>query len=135
VETSIVLLLTLLLVLGGIIFGLGVFRFQQVASLARDAARYASVRGGLYQKETGQTAATPQTVYNNVIAAEAVLDTSKLTYSVTWDDPSKRPVYFDFTNQVWKGNTVTVTVTYQWVPEAFFGGITLSSTSVMPVTY
>jgi hypothetical protein len=32
-------------------------------------------------------------------------------------------------------NTVTVTLTYTWVPEAFLGGVTLSSTSVMPMSY
>jgi hypothetical protein len=32
-------------------------------------------------------------------------------------------------------NTVTVTLTYQWIPEAFFGGITLRSTSVLPMSY
>ena len=66
-----------------------------------------------------------------------MLDTSKLTNppQVTWDDNSKMPAYYDANNKVWKGNTVTVTVTYQWVPEAFFGGITLSSTSVMPISY
>jgi Flp pilus assembly protein TadG len=136
VESGIVLLVTLLLVLGGVVAGLGVFRYQQLASLAREAARYASVRGGKYQQENGQAAATPQSVHDNVIATEAVgLDMTQLTYSVTWDDPSKMPVYYDFTNKVWKGNTVTVTITYQWVPEAFFGGITMTSTSVMPQTY
>jgi hypothetical protein len=30
---------------------------------------------------------------------------------------------------------VTVTVTYQWLPEAFLGGVTLSSTSSMMVSY
>ena len=32
-------------------------------------------------------------------------------------------------------NIVTVTITYQWIPEAFLGGIKLSSTSVMPMAY
>ena len=32
-------------------------------------------------------------------------------------------------------NTVSVTVTYQWVPEAFLGGMTLSSTSECPMSY
>jgi hypothetical protein len=32
-------------------------------------------------------------------------------------------------------NNVTVTLTYRWVPEAYLGGITLSSTSVMPMSY
>ena len=31
-------------------------------------------------------------------------------------------------------STVTVTVTYQWVSEAYFGGLTLKSTSTMPMS-
>jgi hypothetical protein len=31
-------------------------------------------------------------------------------------------------------NTVTVTVSYNWIPEAFLGGITLTSTSTVPMT-
>jgi Flp pilus assembly protein TadG len=138
VESGIVLLITLILVLGGIVGGLGVFRYQQLASLAREAARYASVRGGKYQQETGQAAATQQSIYDNVVGKAAVgFDLTNLSngFQVKWDDPSKMPVYYDFTNNVWKGNTVTVTITYQWVPEAFFGGVTMTSTSVMPLTY
>jgi Flp pilus assembly protein TadG len=136
VECGVVLLVTLLLVLGGIVGSLGVYRYQAVAALAREGARYASVHGGQYQIDTGNTAATPTSVYTNAISPKVVaLDTNRLTYSVTWDNPSKMPAYYDSVNNVWKGNTVTVTVTYQWIPEAFFGGATMTSTSVMPVTY
>jgi Flp pilus assembly protein TadG len=138
VESAIVLLLTLLLVLGAVVIGLGIFRYQQLASLAREAARYASVRGGQYQKDTGQAAATPQSIYGNVIAAQAVgLDLTQLqsNFQVSWDDGAKMPTYFDYKNNVWKSNNVTVTVTYTWIPEAFLGGVTLSSTSVMPLSY
>ena len=31
--------------------------------------------------------------------------------------------------------TATVTLTYQWVPEAYFSAVTFTSTSVMPITY
>jgi hypothetical protein len=34
-----------------------------------------------------------------------------------------------------KGATVEVTVTYTWIAEAFFGGATLTSKSVMPMQY
>jgi Flp pilus assembly protein TadG len=138
VESAIVLLLTLLLVLGAVVIGLGVFRYQQLASLTREAARYASVHGGQYQKDTGKAAATSQTIYSNVIATQAVaFDPTQLqnNLQVTWDNNSKMPVYFDYSNNVWKNNNVTVTLTYTWVPEAFLGGITLSSTSVMPLSY
>jgi hypothetical protein len=33
------------------------------------------------------------------------------------------------------GNKVRVTVSYRWLPEAYLGGITLSSTAEMPMSY
>ena len=124
VEFAFVAPVFLLFLIGLIIAGLGVFRYQQVASLAREAARYASVRGTKYQAVTGQPAATAQDIYNNVILPGSVaLDPAQLGYSVTWNTDN-RP-----------GNTVTVQVTYQWIPEAFLGGITLGSSSTVTVSY
>jgi hypothetical protein len=69
-------------------------------------------------------AATPSDVYNNAIAPKAIgMDKSLLSYEVTWD-PNKR-----------QNSNVTVRVTYQWIPKKYFGGVALTSTSVMPVTY
>src|SRR6516165_9435204 len=86
VEFAFVAPVALTLILGVMVGGLAVFRFQEIATLAREAARYASVHGAQYAKETGNTAATPQSVYDNVISAKAViLDLSQLTYSVTWN--------------------------------------------------
>src|SRR5919202_7155603 len=86
VETAMVCSVTFLLVFGLLIGGLGVFRYQELASLARRAARYASVHGKGYARDTGKPAATPTDIYNNVIAAYAVsLDLSRLTYSVTYN--------------------------------------------------
>jgi Flp pilus assembly protein TadG len=135
-ENALVLNITLLLLIGLIVAGLGIFRYQQVAAVAREGARYASVRGGQYAKETGQAAATAQTIYDQAILPKAIgLATNSLSHSVAWDDTSKMPMYFDYTNTVWKNNVVRVTVNYQWVPEAYLGGITLTSTSEMPVLY
>jgi Flp pilus assembly protein TadG len=124
VENAVVLPVFLLMLIGFIIAALGVFRYQELASLAREGARYASVRGYSYSVATGDSAATPSDVYDNAIKPKAVaLDMSRLTYAVTWNPDNRQ------------GNLVTVRVNYQWVPEAFFGGITLSSTSVMPMSY
>jgi hypothetical protein len=113
-----------LFVIGLIVGGLGVFRYQQVASLAREGARYASVRGYKYQQVTGSPAATPADVYNDVLLPGAVaLDQASLGYSVTWSPDNHQ------------GSAVNVRVTYQWIPEAFLGGITLSSTSTAVVSY
>lgn len=124
VECAVVFPVLFLLLLGLLVGGLGVFRYQEVASLAREGARYASVRGSKYQQVTGKPAATAPDVYNNAISPRAViLDPANLSYNVTWNPDNKQ------------GSTVTVQVTYLWVPEAYLGGITLSSTSTMPVSY
>jgi Flp pilus assembly protein TadG len=124
VEFAFVAPALFLLVLGLIIGGLGIFRYQEVAWLAREGARWASVRGYEYQQVTQQPAATAQDVYNNVILPESVaLNPANITYSVTWT-PDNRPK-----------STVTVTVNYQWIPEAFLGGVTLTSTSSQMMSY
>jgi Flp pilus assembly protein TadG len=141
VECAIVYPITFLLVLGLIIGGMGVFRYQEISSVAREGARWASVHG--YQSSQEATTGRPilttaNDVYTNAIkpqADAANLDPPSLTYSVSWTDPSEAPTYYDYTNGVWRTNTVTVTVTYQWIPENYLGGITLTSTSVMPITY
>jgi Flp pilus assembly protein TadG len=135
VESAVVYPLAFLLILGIIIGGLGMFRYQQVASLAREGARWASVRGGQYAKDTGNAAATEDEVYQNVVLANAAgLDPEQLRCSVSWDAENwSNSVTGD--NGSATGNTVTVTVTYRWVPEAYLGGITLSSTAQMPVCY
>jgi Flp pilus assembly protein TadG len=124
VECAVVFPVTFLLLLGLIIGGLGIFRYQQTAALAREGARWASVHGFQYQQTTRKPAATPEDVYNQAIRPKVVgMDTSRLSYTVTWEPDNKQ------------GSYVRVTVTYQWVPEAFLGGITLSSTSRMMMSY
>jgi Flp pilus assembly protein TadG len=126
VECAIIYPLTLLLILAIIIGGLGIFRFQEMASLAREGARYASVRGAKYEQSVvGATAATQDSVYTNAIQPRLVmLDESQLTCTVTWPDGDNK-----------QGSRVQVTVSYNWVPEAYLGGITLSSTSTMFIAY
>src|SRR5215831_16237370 len=94
VESALVLGITLLLVVGLIVLGLGVFRYQQTAAVAREAARWASVHGGLYARETGQPAATQELVKNQVIPRYSTgLDPNQITlFSVTWDNASEMPV-------------------------------------------
>jgi Flp pilus assembly protein TadG len=124
VECAVVFPLLFLLLLGLLVGGLGVFRYQEVASLAREGARYASVHGFQYQQVTGKPAATDVDVFTNAISPRAViLDPAGLHYSVTWNPDNKQ------------GSAVTVQVNYQWLPEAYLGGITLSSTSTMPMSY
>jgi Flp pilus assembly protein TadG len=153
VETAIVIPVVLMFTLGMSIMGLGVFRYQQTATLAREGARYASVHGSQYATDTGNAAATSAGIYTNAIQPLAAgLNASKLTYSVQWgtdtsgswqwtswdssgkaptspnpnSTPANQPMY----------NAVKVTVTYQWTPELYVTGpISLTSTSVMPTSY
>src|SRR5438445_8340464 len=86
VEFAILGSATFLLVVGLLIGGMGIFRDQQVAFLAREASRWASVHGAQYAADTGNSAATASDVYNQVIVPQSTaLDLSKLTYSVTWN--------------------------------------------------
>src|SRR5262245_28337528 len=123
-ECALVFPVFLLLVFAVIIGGLGVFRYLEVSSLAREAARYASVRGEAYTFATGNATPTPQEIYEAVIKPRAAaLDLNRLTYSVTWEPSTQQ------------GSAVRVTVTYRWLPEAFLGGMDLSSTACIPVSY
>jgi Flp pilus assembly protein TadG len=136
VEAAIVLPAVFMFTLGLIVIGLGVFRYQQVAALAREGARWASVHGNSYARDTGNTAADAAAVYNNAIKPMAAgLDTSKINYSVTWPN-GKSPVYLaDPANNKYLNAYVTVTVSYSWTPEAYLSPTTLSSTSKMPINY
>jgi len=123
-ECAFVYPITFLLIMGLIIGGLGVFRYQEVASLAREGSRYASLHGASYQQTTGKAAATASDVCNKAVLPKAVaLDPSQLTCSVNWS-PDNSP-----------GSTVSVTINYHWVPEAFLPSMNLSSTSMVPVIY
>src|SRR5207248_6751306 len=72
VETAIVLPVLCLLVFGLIVGGMGVSRYQLVAFLSREAARYAAVRGADWQRETGQASPTQQQITDTVVAPLAV---------------------------------------------------------------
>ncbi len=137
VEAALVFPVVILLLLGLIVGAMGIVRYQQVAWLAREGARYASVHGTDYQLGVpGGTAATAQDVFDKAIRPNAtILDPSSLGYSVTWD---KKNAPYSVTTDFAKPttNTVTVTVTYTWIPEVFFiGPITLSSSSTLPMSY
>ena len=137
VECAVVYPMVFLFTLGLLIGAAGIFRYQELASLARRAARYASVHGAQYAKDTGNPAPTPADIFNSQVAPyAAALDASKLSYSITYNN-SNQPYHTTVSNGtvVSVTNTVTVTLTYQWFPEAFLGGMTLTSTSVMPMSY
>jgi Flp pilus assembly protein TadG len=120
-----------------IVGGLGVFRYQQVASAAREGARWASVHGGQYAQDTGRPAAMPSDVYTNaILPAATALNAANLSYSVTWDKDNMPLEVVNGNYEVPTGNTVTVTVNYQWLPEMYLiGPYNLTSTSTAQMVY
>ena len=136
VEFAVTCPLALFLIFATIVGALGAFRYQQVASLAREGARWASVHGKEYERQTGNPAATAQDVFNTAILPSAVsLNPSKLSYTVTWTN-SNEPleVHEDVEHPI--GNTVTVNVTYIWFPEMYLvGPYTLTSKSTAQMLY
>lgn len=145
-ECAVVLPVTFFFLAGLIVGGMGIFRYQQVAWLAEEAARYASVRGSDYQKDTGNSSPTQSQIQTNVVQALATqLQPSYLTVQVKWldmnagtvtdwDSSGKAPVTTSSSGQM-ISSRVRVTVSYQWFPEAYLvGPITLSSTCEIPMS-
>jgi Flp pilus assembly protein TadG len=151
VEAAVVFPVAILMTLGMVIVGLGVARYQQVARLARQGARYAAVHGSNFQTElnpNGQAGlpfkATEADLRAYIVGLSAGLDTSAtvLTVEVTtrqgagwvaWNTNSAS-TYTNGSGQTRK-NTVRVKVTYQWSPEAYWGSVTLTSTAEVPMGF
>jgi Flp pilus assembly protein TadG len=146
VEAAIVYPVLVLLLFGLIVGGLGVFRYQQVALLAHEGARAASVRGSQWAKETNQTSPTQQQLSDQLKTIAAGMDPTQLTVQVdwvdmasgtvvAWDSSSKKTTSLTTTGDP-VANHVRVTVTYQWVPELFLAGpLTFKSVSEVPQTF
>ncbi len=137
VEMAAVSPVLILFIFGLIVTGLGVFRYNQTAYLAREAARYASVRGDDYFRETKKPAATQDSVIQNVVLPRATsLNPSLLTTTVTWDGGTNKSARLvSTTSGAVTTNYVTVTVSYRWQPEIpLIPPMTLTSTSRVPVS-
>jgi Flp pilus assembly protein TadG len=115
----------------------GVFRYHQIVTQAREAARYASVHAGTYAKETGQAIVTADQLKNSVILpSSAALEANLLTCQLTWLPNGDPYPYTTKADGSRKQNSVKVVLQYQWKPLFFFGSpLTLSSTSETPVTH
>lgn len=131
VEFAIVSSVFFLILCGLLVFSLCIFSYQQVARLARDASRWASVHSADYAQATSSNAAEG-VVYTNAIQPYAAgLNASSLTYSVSW--PNGYSPYHT-TNGQNIANTVTVTISYsclQMWPLTSALTVTSTSTSVM----
>jgi hypothetical protein len=146
VECAVVYPITFFVLLALMIGGMGAFRFQELALLARMATRYASVHGKEWSKAATEKAgtyvppATPEDIYNNVIkpiAQATGLDVSKLTYTVSYNtDNSSYSTGIVNGNVVAYANTVTITVNYKYSPQPLLGTtFTMTSTSTIPMSY
>jgi Flp pilus assembly protein TadG len=150
VEFAVVSPIVFLLLFGIVVGGMGVFRYQEVAWLARKAARQASVRGGQYRYETGNACPTEEELRQLLLDDWAVaLDPAKVTVqahvvktggagaTVTpWDASDRAPSEVVNDRGIPVANQVRVTVSYEWMPEVYLvGPITLSSTAEMPMQY
>lgn len=135
-ECAIVLPIALFLFIGLVVGTSGVFRFQEVATLAREGARYASTHGYQYRKDAGMPIGTAEDwrkdIYDNGIKPKIVaLDSSRVKVTVTWPDVINQPGKPDN----WPGSKVDVKVSYEWLPPIFLvGPYNLHSTSSMPIT-
>ena len=137
VEFAIIAPVVVLVMIGMLVGGMGIFRYQQLAHLAREASRWASVRGQDYATATGNPAATAADVYNTMIMPYAgAMNLGRLNYSVTWNT-SNKPYRTTVVNDKVKRvqNTVTVSITYNWIPEYYLGGVTLGASSCTPMAY
>lgn len=141
VESALIYSVLFLILLGIIVGSIAVFRYQQVAHAAREAARYASVHGSDYAKQTGNPAATADDIQAVVFGNATGMNTNNAQCTVTWDT-SNSPTH-QTTTTTPAGlpaygtafNTVSVTVTYSWNPLKILGPYKLSSTSVANMSY
>jgi Flp pilus assembly protein TadG len=159
-ECAIVYPATFFFVLAIIIGGTGVFRYQEVAHLAREGARYAATHGGQYNADgySGQiinsadmlTYLSDRTTLLDpndlTVTIDYVLDSDSTgTISTTQKaSPVNMPTYTannpnavaPTPQYVTVRNNAVVTVTYTWIPEMYIvGPFTLTSTAQIPMSY
>lgn len=145
VETAILLPLVCLLTIGLIAGGIGVFRYIQVACLSREGARWASTRGGGYQRDTDQPSPTRQQVIDQaVLPFAAGIDPALLDVQVEWIDRATGTAHDwdaagkDVATANAAGqlvtNSVRVTVTCRWTLGVFGDVATFQSACEVPMS-
>ena len=130
-----------------VVGGLGVFRYFQVDCLARESARYLSVRGKNYATDTKNPSPTEQQTFNQVVMPLAAgMNPKMLTVQVDWIDrrtdsatpwdSAPRSVVSYTSSGAPVTDHVRVTVSYQWFPEAILAGpYFLRSVTEVPMSY
>jgi hypothetical protein len=137
VEVAIILPLMVVFIALAIDAVTGVFRYHQVATLARAGARYAAVHAGQYAAEQNTSVVTQTQLKQNVLMPQSVgLDTNSLTCTLSWIDNSSYPWSDSSDTGTRSQNRVRVVISYQWQPMFLFGNpLTLTSTSEMTIAY
>jgi hypothetical protein len=77
IESAIVYPLVFFLLLSMVIGAMGIFRYQEMASISRDAARYGSVHGYQYRRDAGWPLGTAGT------SCSSPVDTTSSPYNVS----------------------------------------------------
>ena len=137
VESAVIYSVLFLILFGIILGATAIFRYQQVAHMAREGSRWAAVHGATYAKEQNKPAPTAADVYQQGIVPQAAgMHLANVSYSVTWDQ-NNRPYSTVTVNDEVKPrtNNVIVTVEYRWDPGFMLGPFTLRSTSVSSMHY
>jgi hypothetical protein len=146
VESAIVYTVMFLMILGLLVGGLGIFRYQQVAWLSQEGARRTCVRGADFQLETMQTPPTQAQIRDELVALTAGLDPAALTVEVwlvdgltgqatAWDSSSKSVLATAPSGEK-ATNRLRVVVRYQWIPETGISGpILLGCNSEVPMAF
>jgi Flp pilus assembly protein TadG len=133
VEQALVLTVLLMVMFGIIDFGRALYTYHFVSNAARDATRWASVRGSKCQPPVTFCGADPGDVHGFVSDVAGMgLDTTKITTITAWAaPPSGCPAPANSPGCVVQ---VTVNYTYDFLPLFGLPGITMSSTSQMVIT-
>jgi Flp pilus assembly protein TadG len=147
VEGAVVFSVLFLCLFALVIGGLGVFRYFEVDFLARESARYLSVRGKNYATDTKNASPTELQTYNQVVLPLAAgMNPKMLTVQMDWIDrrtdtatdwdSSTKSVISYTSSGAPVTNHVRVTVSYMWFPEAYLAGpYYLRSVTEVPMSY
>ena len=149
VEGALIMSAMLMLTLGMIIGAMGVYRYNELAHLSHDCARFASVHGTTYASENSAAIAASTTGYptvdltylQNYVKNRAVLcKSSKFTTISIQVVSSSGSADWSLTNNAITSNgdqnLVQVKLVYAWTPEAWFTqSVNLTHTAVLPMSY
>jgi Flp pilus assembly protein TadG len=123
VEAAFVLPVILLLLIGIMSGAIMVYTADEVSNVAREGARWASVRGSDYHLYTLKPAATAADIQAYTLQQPVMLDPNRMTVTVTWQGSNK------------PGQYVTVDVSYDFPGLGIFGAQTFHSRSTTLMTY